>query len=49
MVDSRDLAHVAVSLVSLGGLGDLLGGLFGIAPSFVVQAEVEVAVELAAG
>ena len=49
MVDSRDLAHVAVSLVALGGLGDILGGLFGIALGFVVQTEVEVAVELAAG
>ena len=46
MVDSGDLAHVAVRFVSLGSLGDVAGRLFGIALRLVVQAKVEVAIEL---
>ena len=49
MVDSRDLTHVAVSLVPLGGLGDVVGRLYGIALRLKVQAKVEMAVELIAG
>ena len=49
MVDSRDLPHVAVSLVPLRSLGDVVGRLYGIALRLKVQAKVEIAVELIAG
>ncbi len=49
MVDSRDLTHVAVSLVALRSLGDVVGRLYGIALRLKVQAKVEMAVELIAG
>ena len=49
MVDSSHLTHVAVSLVPLGGLGDILGRLYGISLRLKVQAKVEMAVELIAG
>ena len=49
MVDSGDLAHVAVRFVILGGLGDVVGGFFDVALRLEVQAKVEVAVKLIAG
>ena len=49
MVDSGDLTHVAVRFVILGGLGDVVGRLYGIALRLKVQTKVEMAVELVAG
>ena len=48
-MDSGDLAHVPVRFVILGGLGDVVGRLYGIALRLKVQAKVEIAVELIAG